>query len=164
MVAAEKTLLELTAADLMSRVVVMVPEQMSLAAAAHLLTQNQVSGAPVVDAAGRCVGVLSTTDFMHFLEKARSGNPQHACRTEQVYSAWQVVASEETELETVADLMNRDPVMACPTTGVGRLAQSMLDAHVHRVVIVDEECRPIGIVSATDILAAVAREDMGSEL
>jgi predicted transcriptional regulator len=33
----------------------------------------------------------------------------------------------------------------------------MMDAHIHRVIVVDSENRPIGVVSSTDILAAVAR-------
>ncbi len=33
----------------------------------------------------------------------------------------------------------------------------MTDAHIHRVIIVDDQGRPTGIVSSMDILAAVAR-------
>jgi CBS domain-containing protein len=40
------------------------------------------------------------------------------------------------------------------------LARAMLDAHIHRVIVVDELQRPIGIVSTTDILAAVANRDL----
>jgi CBS domain-containing protein len=32
----------------------------------------------------------------------------------------------------------------------------MLDAHMHRIIVVDEQRSPIGIVSSTDILAAIA--------
>ncbi len=35
----------------------------------------------------------------------------------------------------------------------------MIDAHIHRVIVVDKDERPIGIVSSTDILAAVAHAD-----
>ena len=35
----------------------------------------------------------------------------------------------------------------------------MIDAHVHRVIIAEEDGRPVGIVSTTDILAAVARAE-----
>jgi CBS-domain-containing membrane protein len=31
-----------------------------------------------------------------------------------------------------------------------------LDADIHRVIVVDKEDRPIGIVSSTDVLAAMA--------
>ena len=36
----------------------------------------------------------------------------------------------------------------------------MIDAHIHRIIIVDQHQHPIGIVSSTDILAAVARADL----
>jgi CBS domain-containing protein len=34
----------------------------------------------------------------------------------------------------------------------------MIDAHIHRVPFLDERGRPVGIVSSTDVLAAVMRE------
>ena len=32
----------------------------------------------------------------------------------------------------------------------------MIDAHIHRVIVVDEDRIPVGVVSSTDILAALA--------
>ena len=72
MLTATKPFLALTAADLMSPAVVVIPTSMSLQAAARLLSRFAISGAPVVDAEGRCVGVLSTTDF---LARVQEGNP-----------------------------------------------------------------------------------------
>src|SRR5690242_17246026 len=62
-------LLNLTAGDLMSRNVVLLTESMQLREAARLLQQNQVGGAPVVDAEGRCVGVFSAADFLRLAVK-----------------------------------------------------------------------------------------------
>jgi CBS-domain-containing membrane protein len=59
--------------------------------------------------------------------------------------------------------MTADPVTATPETPVGALARRMLDAHVHRLIIVDTAGRPVGIVSSTDVLAAVAREAAGPQ-
>jgi CBS-domain-containing membrane protein len=59
--------------------------------------------------------------------------------------------------DAVARYMTTDPVTARTTTPMRELARMMLDAHIHRVVIVDEHNRPVGIVSSTDVLAAVAR-------
>jgi CBS domain-containing protein len=58
--------------------------------------------------------------------------------------------------EEVRDWMTPDPVTSPPTVSVSELARAMIDAHVHRVIIAEEDGRPIGIVSSTDILAAVA--------
>ena len=66
MLTTTKSLLDLTAFDLMSRNVVTIPRQMSLHAAAHMLAQAEISGAPVVDEHGRCVGMLSSTDVMRW--------------------------------------------------------------------------------------------------
>ena len=57
-------LLSLRVCDVMSSTVVEVSVNASLAEAAALLVDNNVSGAPVVDESGRCVGVLSSTDFV----------------------------------------------------------------------------------------------------
>jgi CBS-domain-containing membrane protein len=59
----------------------------------------------------------------------------------------------------VRDRMTPDPVMARPETPISRLAQMMVDAHVHRLIIVDEQRRPLGIVSTTDIVTAMARAE-----
>jgi CBS-domain-containing membrane protein len=32
----------------------------------------------------------------------------------------------------------------------------MIDAHIHRVIVLDEERKPVGIVSSTDLMAALA--------
>src|SRR5262249_32315515 len=57
---------------LMSHDIVSLPVNMPLREAAQLLINNQISGAPVVNAQGRCVGVLSAFDFLR-LAKRRSG-------------------------------------------------------------------------------------------
>jgi CBS domain-containing protein len=48
-------------------------------------------------------------------------------------------------------------VTTVPGATIGELAQMMTKAHVRRIIIVDGENKPIGIVSATDILAALAQ-------
>jgi CBS domain-containing protein len=52
----------LTAGDLMSRELETVPADLPLRDAAARLARRGVHGVPVVDADGRCVGVLSATD------------------------------------------------------------------------------------------------------
>lgn len=150
-----------TAADLMSPVVISVPREMSLQGAAHLLSQNHISGAPVVDEAGRCIGVLSSSDFVQLVEHGTSSKSGPRETGPCYCSDWQVVAAARDIDEGlhVQDVMTPDLVTAGPATSIGRLASMMMDAHIHRVIIVDATGRPLGIVSATDILAALARAD-----
>ena len=154
-----KPLLALTASDVMSRDVVMIPQEMSLRAAAHLLWQARISGAPVVDEELRCVGVLSSTDFVHWAE---GGCPASvAFASEGAVTDWEVVGVDVLPTDEVRGHMNPLPVTAAPGTPVAELARLMTDAHIHRLIVVDGTGRPVGVVSSSDILAAVARSPGG---
>jgi CBS domain-containing protein len=196
---------QLTARDLMSEDVVTIRQDTPLRDAAGSLSCAHISGAPVVDTDGRCIGVLSATDFIHWAEKQGSITvaasielprtcafwvkqrdahgkevtlctlPPGACSMQvpvqpeegkegtilcrEPYSVptdWQVVETEKLPGDAVLHYMTGDIVTASPDTPIRELAEIMLDAHIHRLIVVDEERRPVGIVSSTDILAAVA--------
>jgi CBS-domain-containing membrane protein len=150
-----KPFAELTAADVMSREVIAVPKHLSLRAAARLLAGSHISGAPVVDHNGRCVGVLSTTDFVEWAGTEGTTPSEHNNKSACVCE-WEIVTANAPPDEQVRDWMTSDLVMALPTASISELARSMIDAHVHRIIVAGADERPIGIVSSTDILAAVA--------
>jgi CBS domain-containing protein len=152
-----KALTALTAEDVMSRNLLTVPHRMSLRAAACMLSRADITGAPVVDDTGRCVGVISSVDFLHFAQGGRPPSPRPA--HESVSTAWQMVEIEQVPAEEVSAFMTKDPVMTGPGTTVVELARTMLEAHIHRVIVVDADKRPVGVVSSTDVVAAVAREE-----
>jgi CBS domain-containing protein len=210
MIATTKAVRDLNASDLMTTKVVRLPENMALRDAARLLLQNQISGAPVVDVNGKCVGVLSSADFLRLTEKRARANqsvgaplpitcsfqakhrtasgeevirctlppgvcplqvPQrdpggptvHVCnQPHAVLADWQVVVVEKLPTEVVGRYMTPDPVTAGPTTNIRELARMMIEAHIHRVIIVDQEREPIGVVSSTDLLAVLA--NLGGDL
>ena len=58
-------LLSLRVTDIMTRRVVTVSPDQKMSEAARLLIEKRVTGAPVVDAEGKCVGILSATDYLH---------------------------------------------------------------------------------------------------
>jgi CBS-domain-containing membrane protein len=149
----------LCAADIMSTHVVMVPREMSMPGAARMLARANVTGAPVVDATGRCIGVLSTTDFMRWVEMDDT-TPHAKGPMETMCKPWQMPESAFEPNCRVEDVMTRDPVLVAPGTKIGELARMMMDAHIHRLIVVDAVSkRPLGIVSSMDVLAAVARAE-----
>jgi CBS domain-containing membrane protein len=155
-----RPLMSLRAADIMSRSIVIIPREMSLQGAARLLSGAGVTGAPVIDDHGRCIGVLSATDFMHSVESpqphAQSTRPSDSAQ----HCAWQIPEGRLSSCHCVADFMTNDPVLVGPATPIGELARMMMDAHIHRIIVADMATRrPLGIVSSMDILAAVARVD-----
>ncbi len=155
----ETPLLQLTAEDLMSRGVLVISQHMSLRAAAHLLTQARVSGAPVVDEEGRCVGVLSAADLVHWMDRGKQATKRRGTGASCVCCDWQIDGLDDVPEDEVSRYMTTNVVATGPETRVGELARWMRNAHIHRIVIVDERRRPVGVVSSMDVLAAVARMD-----
>jgi len=146
--AASKPFLALTAADLMSTPVMTIPQEMSLREAARLLARSSISGAPVVDKDGRCLGVLSSSDFVTWA--GREGE------TVSFIAPWgEVINIDDSPDNEIRHYMTAQPVFVAPRTSIGELAQKMVDAHIHRILVVENN-RPRGIVTSTDILAAVA--------
>jgi CBS domain-containing protein len=101
-----------------------------------------------VDADGRCLGVLSTHDFVN-----RDGAEGE--EVSFITPGGDVIKIDDAPGNEIRNYMTRQPVTVAPTTPLGELAQKMVDAHIHRVLVVTEEDRPRGIVTSTDILAAV---------
>jgi CBS domain-containing protein len=150
-----KSFLALTAADLMTAPVTTLPPETSLREAARLLSGSSISGAPVVDTDGRCLGVVSSSDFVTHV--GEGGEPGGNAGTISFLAPWgEIINIDDAPDHEIRRYMTTPPVTATRETAIGELAQKMVDAHIHRVVVVDED-RPCGIVTSTDVLTGVAR-------
>jgi CBS-domain-containing membrane protein len=157
MMTLNRTLFELTAADLMSRDVVCIPASTSLRNAARMLVEAGVSGAPVLDEEGRCLGVLSQTDLTRFLAQNDAAASAH--HEEEVFTAdWQVADVDALPGDAVSRYLTRGAITVPSQTPIAELAALMCDARVHRVLIADGRGTVVGIVSSLDVLRAVADE------
>jgi len=154
---ASRRLLALTAADLMTVPVMTICQDMSIQEAARLFSESHITGAPVVDSEGRCLGVLSSSDFV---TRAKKG-AKIAETGEKVtcfIAPWgEMIDIEDSPHDEIRNYMTTQPVSVAPGTPIGEMAQMMVDAHIHRVLVFVEQGRPLGIVTSTDILAAIGR-------
>lgn len=126
-----------TVADLMTRDPISIRSDASLAEAARLLDTRHIHGLPVVDADATLVGVLSQTDLV----RARA--------TEHLWSNWPGLA--------VRHLMTSPALTVAATASLEEVARLMEERHVHRLVVVaDDERTPIGIISTSDLVRAMA--------
>jgi CIC family chloride channel protein len=126
-------------AELMQRKVKTVGSDATLADAIVSLADGHISGMPVVDGAGKVIGVLSTTDVL--TAEAEAGDP----------------TARQTLLEntSVRDIMTPRPFTVAPSEDVREAARQMLYADVHRLFVAEGD-KVVGIISTTDIVRAVA--------
>lgn len=148
------------ARDVMSRDVVAVREDMDLRSLEKLFLDRGITGAPVVDGEGNLVGVVSQTDLLYY----------HLCRDDELVAPsdfYERVRVEGRHLPpgfqiadantgSVADVMTPIVHSVTETTPLESVARMMTQKHIHRV-IVRKGRKPVGIISALDILRVVGK-------
>ncbi len=143
--------------DVVSTDVVHVNPRNTLREALAAMTENRVSALPVVDARQRCVGVISVTDLLGVAKDL--GDELNALSEARALDHEALVGKlERADLLTdpVQDWMSLDPVSIALESSIQHAAQVMLRNRVHRLVVLDDQQRLVGVVSTMDLLAAFA--------
>jgi CBS domain-containing protein len=144
----------------MVRTVVCVGPELDVAELMRLFVEQRISGAPVIDADGKPIGVVSKTDIVRELCE----NPD-AARTGVAPERELDAASDfEFPLESYAGrcvrhIMTPLAILVDETSSVARAAAIMAYERVHRVVVVDRTGHVVGLVSSIDVLRWLARHD-----
>jgi CBS-domain-containing membrane protein len=120
--------------DIMTANVHTVEADASAEEAAWGFTFRHIGGAPARDAQGNLVGVLSSADLV---------NPEPK----------QWIKGEAT----VGDLMNPDVVSLYAEDPAMAAVTEMARRHIHRIVVLDDDSKLVGIVTAMDVVRALAR-------
>jgi len=152
------------AADYMQRDIVTVSPDDSLRVALALMTENHVTGLPVMDGKSRCVGLVTSSDILNYEEERADETATGATagfydpETQQ----WESVPISAFGLEEfgdvpVRDVMTRDLVWVDRSTSLSEVARRMVGERVHRVLVMDREARLYGILSAFDFVRVVAK-------
>jgi CBS domain-containing protein len=138
-----------TAAELMSPNPVSITQRATLREALALLTDKGFSAAPVIDEAGRLVGVLSRTDLLiHQREEVHHSQPAPEER-EAIPEGFLV---EEVDATPVRDVMTPVVFSVEPDTPAPAVVERMLRLRVHHLFVVDATGVLIGVISAVDVL------------
>jgi CBS domain-containing protein len=152
-----------TAADLMQRDIVTVSPDGTLREALALMTENHVTGLPVMNDRNHCVGLITASDILNYED-------EHADTAGEVGSAsffdpetqqWDSVLFSAFGLEEfgdvpVQDVMTRELVSVKRDTQLKEVARRMIDERVHRVLVMDKDARLYGILSAYDFVRMIA--------
>lgn len=133
-----------TAREIMTRSLVTLRPEMKALEAATLLLKRGISGAPVVDEDGVLLGLLSEFDVLRAVAASEFEMDAHDA------------------IESVSDLMSREPFTVSPELGLFALAHEFVTMRVRRFPVV-EDGRLIGQVSRRDALRAAVEVRKGMD-
>lgn len=122
----------LHASDVMIKDVLTVAESDLLKDVARLFVERKITGAPVVNAEGEMVGVISETDIIRKTNNIGAWSPTLA-----------------------GQVMTKPAVTVAPTDPLQRVCEMMYNRRIHRVVVA-EGTQIKGILTTMDILRAIA--------
>lgn len=140
----------ITCAQVMSRDVQSVGPKTSLREALRHLREHHIKALPVVDLDKRVIGILTQTDL---LDKADWG--MSATGSGLGWRLRDISNSDRGLKGKVEDIMRAPVKAARPETHLAQIVPFMADAGLHHLPVVDEDGRLVGMVTQSDVMAAM---------
>jgi CBS domain-containing protein len=147
----------LTAADIMTKEIHTVHPDTEIAALAKKFVEYNVNAMPVVDDAGKLVGMVTQTDLVE------QDKPLHIPTVISLFD-WVIYLespkkfTEEVRKVTarrVEEICARDVVTCAPEDSVPTIASLMVDNKIHLVPVLSDG-RMVGVVSRLDIIRSMS--------
>jgi CBS-domain-containing membrane protein len=139
----------LTAEDLMSPDPISIRHDASVCDALVLMNDRRIHAAPVINDAGRAVGVVSVTDLLiherEFLEFCRGAG------------RWQGASGKPSDATTVSDMMTPSVIMVDLDTPAPKVVERMLKMKIHQLFVCDAAGTLAGVITPLDVLRKLHR-------
>ena len=121
--------------DYMATKLITVTPEMEILRAACMLTENKISGAPVIDQNGKLVGILTERDYLQVVLDA---------------GYYQNYGGQ------VKKFMSKDVITVSPDESIMTIAKRFMD-HAHRRYPVLENNQLVGQISRRDVLRVLEK-------
>jgi CBS domain-containing protein len=139
--------------EIMTTGLITISPEAEILQAAKVLLGNHINGLPVVDEAGKLVGILCQSDLI--AQQKRIPVPSVFTFMDGVFSTSSAKQIEKQIQKiaaiTVAQAMTPDPIFVTPDMSIEVVASLMVDNGFHTIPVLDEE-KLVGVVGKEDIL------------
>ena len=145
------------AKDIMTRDVITVRANLKVNDLIDMFVEHKISSVPVVDPKGKVIGIVTKTDIVgHFMDLDLDLTVKMGLRDlmDATPDLEKLSIASESQLD-VGNIMSPDPITARENWTVEKLAETMLEHRVHRLIITKGK-KLTGIVSTFDIISFVA--------
>jgi CBS domain-containing protein len=144
---------EPTVESMMTKDVVTAHESTGFKELVALMTEHRISGLPVVDGAGRPVGVVSESDTLA-KQEYDGGNARMPLLSKERRAHWHKAAGLRA-----TELMTAPAITVSEKSSVTAAARLLAEKKVRRLCVVDDGGVLTGVVSRRDIIGMYLRDD-----
>lgn len=145
------------ARDIMNKNVITVLEDTMIEEVADILTKNKISGLPVVNKAGKLVGMVTEGDLLH-----KETNPRTPGYLNILGALIYIggVDKYKEDLKKLAatrasEIMTTDVITVSGDAKVEQVAATMVNHNIKRLPVIENDAL-IGIISRADIIKTMA--------
>jgi CBS domain-containing protein len=140
--------------QIMTRPVITVTPETTIAEAANTMLQRHISGLPVVDAVGKLVGIVSEGDF---IRRGEIGTERKRGRFLRFILGPGKEAADfvREQGRRIAEIMTPEPLSIEESTDLEKIVELMEKNHIKRLLVTRGD-KLVGIVSRSNLLQAVA--------
>jgi CBS-domain-containing membrane protein len=139
------------AGDVMTSPVHVIHVAMDLVDIAAMLADKEISGAPVVDDAGRILGVVSEKDF---LARMGAGPTSSFMRLVAHCLRENGCLVGTFRRQSARDMMSSPAITVQADAPIGEITKLMADRRINRLPVVDGDRRLIGIITRSNLVAS----------
>ena len=139
-----------TCADIMSRDVIAIAPTAPLREALDLLRRHHIKILPVTDERARVLGVVTQTDILDKTVWDRRGPRLGLGRRLRL-----TLSRGRAPFGSVEDIMTHSVTSVRPETQIADVVLQMSDVGLHHLPVVGADERLVGIISQTDLIAAL---------
>lgn len=139
--------------DIMARDLVTVEYGTELEEAWSLLRRHKVKALPVVDGFRRVVGIVTVADFLRQLDDTTAAGL--AVRLQGLLRRTPGMSSQKAEV--VGQIISSQVYSAHVDTPVAELVEKLSDLGMHHIPVIDAQKKLVGMVTQSDLIAALYR-------
>lgn len=142
---------EVKCSSIMSKDVVSVEFGTELAAAWERLLLHDLTALPVIDRGRKVIGIVTKADFLTHAEIA----PHEGLGKRLTHLIRPSLLTHTEKDEVVGQIMTKEVYTADANQSIVDLVPLMSDSEIHQMPVIDEQGKLVGMISQSDMIAAL---------
>jgi CBS-domain-containing membrane protein len=151
--AKERLTLKVPVKDLMTGDVIYINKDTDIHEAARVLSENRISGLPVVDEEKHVIGIVTEADILN-----STGMKKNHTFKDILKHLFGEPYPKSRNGSNVKDMMTSQVITTTPETDIKEVARILDENRIKRLPVVDENNKLIGIISRANIVKYLGKQ------